>query len=621
MLPAFIDPDLYQTGTQIPGRYGRSYIVRRAITHQSTSTPSYTPTTISPRLRRSKPQAFFGVERKSGKQIIIKAVHISGREMLVNEVRALDRLTWISYIPGTPRVAPHLIEYLMEFEDTCFFVFEWLDPDEWRSLAEIVETSPLTKFDTAEKQIQNLKTSLLNAIHWLHTLKIVHGDLKDEHVFCRIKYPNKEKRPGEMALDFTEIRIIDLGTCYLGSIENWKGASLGFSTPYFWDPIHRLALSQKELNGGDWYSAYTVLYYAFTGECFPTASPAYRLLADTRKKTNNEYFAALNKALKARFGGVEQGAQKVINDVIDVLSYPDHFYYEGYRLTSFDWWNRPEIHPVLSAALLLGAGISILLPWGGFIQILLFTIFLIFIFLLNRDISGKQIEEFIRKGKSQFYIVLGLSLLLQFTATALAFTRTELALSRLLLLPSLLGFGLVIARYFWKFSDEIFALGLLSFAGPWALPNYAYPLIVLFPGLFLNLPGRRKYFLYLFPAISTGIILFSSGLMKQSYLPGLPTKLVNSFTPIKLLTLMAWLLVAFIASFYQKTQYPTWVRLGFGIFAIVLGIWWPILLELLLHTPIDIIQQEFWLSLIVGAGTAFFIFAKKGSMKNDSQSS
>ena len=427
-----------------------------------------------------------------------------------------------------------------------------------------------------------------------------------------------------MSLDFSEVRIIDFGTAYLGSIENWKGASLGFSTPYFWDPIHRLALSRKELNGIDWYSAYTVLYYAFTGECFPTASPAYRLLADTHKKSKNkEYFTALNEALKARFGGIDLGAQKVLNTVIDALSYPDHFYYEGYRLASFDWWNRPEIHPILSVAVLLGVGISILLPWDVLVRIVLFIIFFVFMVLLNRDISGKQIEEFslIRKGKAQFYIVLGISLLLHFTATALAFTHAGLALSRLLLLPSLLGFGLVIARYFWKFSDEVFALAFLSFAGPWALPNYAFPLIVLFPGLFLNLSGRRSYFLYLLPAISTGIILFSSGLLKQSFLPGLSAEFANAFTPLKFLTLLAWLLVAFIASLYQKNQYPTWVRLGFGLLAIALGIWWPILLELLLHSPINIVQQEFWLSLIIGAGTAFFIFAKKGSMKNDSQAS
>lgn len=271
------------------GRLGKWYKdPKRPKEIEGKDTPDYTPTGIYSRVRymrpniwkatrvfskSNKPKPWESILSHSGKLVAIKS---SSRDhgffALKNEADALARLQRLAWWPPF-RIAPQLYEYLT-FDDQeskhWFIAYEWLQYGKkgvkWESLSSIMRNRKYKALETLE--LITLQRTLYKATNKMHSQKVYHGDIKDEHILV--------KKHSENQYDFSKIRFIDFGLSYVNKkTAAWKGASLGFCNPYFWHSQNQ-SLNQRSLKLLDWYGIDSVLYYALTGECFPIASPAYR---------------------------------------------------------------------------------------------------------------------------------------------------------------------------------------------------------------------------------------------------------------------------------------------------------------------------------------------------------
>lgn len=283
------------------------------------STPRHTPTTLALRLSRTRPQVYKAIEEPSNKRVAIKAVHHTERSLLENEWVALRKLNSLSFWFPWLKIAPSLREGLRFFkkkdsiDGIWFIAYEWLDTDgNWEQLSKIIAEHPLKDMPDAAVHMKKMRDTLVFYTHIMHLLGISHGDNKDEHIFIY-------KKDGSYFFD--NIRIIDFGTCYLHSGEDWKGGSLGFSRPRFWNESYRSRLSMRELRGLDWYGVYATLYYAYTGECFPTASPAYSKLSGDLEF---QHLDGLKPKVQAKWKGHVDGVvQELIDEANGKLCSPD----------------------------------------------------------------------------------------------------------------------------------------------------------------------------------------------------------------------------------------------------------------------------------------------------------
>ncbi len=283
------------------------------------STPGHTPTTLAMRLSRTRPQVYKAIEEPSNKRVAIKAVHHTERSLLENEWVALRKLNTLNFWLPWLKIAPSLREDLRFFkkkdgiDGIWFIACEWLDTDgNWEQLSKIVTEHPLKDMPDAAVHMKKLRNTLVFYTHLMHLLGISHGDNKDEHIFVY-------KKDGSYFFD--NIRIIDFGTCYLHSGEDWKGGSVGFSRPRFWNESYRSRLSIRELRGLDWYGLYATLYYAYTGECFPTASPAYSKLSG---ELEYHHLHELKPRVQAKWKGHADGTvQELIDEANEKLCSPD----------------------------------------------------------------------------------------------------------------------------------------------------------------------------------------------------------------------------------------------------------------------------------------------------------
>lgn len=298
-------------------RFNQYKIMERLNNPEIGSTPDYTPSVVTSRLARLRPQIYRARDTK-GQTVAIKVVYSSSLELLENEWKALDRLKWLQRIPLIPKIAPKLKEGMhFDFEHQIYFIiYEWIDG--WISIGEYVRTyGPLINLPDAIDVMNRLRRTLLIATKLLHSIGIIHGDNKDEHVF--LKSQNGDKQP----VAFNQIKLIDFGGCYLHNLEDWKGGSLGFSSPYFWNQKHRYSLSRRELEALDWYSVYSILFYAYTGECFPAASPAYSSIPEIRSDSQSRsYYSDLKYALTYKWQNHPENIQFLISETVEYLCSP-----------------------------------------------------------------------------------------------------------------------------------------------------------------------------------------------------------------------------------------------------------------------------------------------------------
>lgn len=313
------------------------YTIQRVITPGISSLP-ITPNTRSCKLYAQKPSTYLAtVTRKcervrKGERVIIKAVK-RDKTSLENEERALKRLRLWRRFRLIPQIAPILVRKLT-YDDTTdhwYIVLTKLGEGSigevekpnpahnWMSLKDIVQKGALIeKFPYNSLVI--FKNRLIEVVQIMHRLNIVHGDLKPEHIW--IEYSNRE---GKLEYHFDRIQIIDFGLCYTKHSDNWRGGSPGFCSPYFWNTRNRTALDQNQLFGLDWYSLYTVLYFAYTGELFPIATPAYRYLPDIDNENSKRFYDRLKNELKSKYCYLDANPKKILDEIIDRLSKPDDF--------------------------------------------------------------------------------------------------------------------------------------------------------------------------------------------------------------------------------------------------------------------------------------------------------
>lgn len=294
------------------GGLGRWYEAPKNIRPGSGQTPNTSSIiyTRSPQIRplvwfttmQIRPAVWRAFSTSGGKPVTVKSSQfLFGKEILKNEANAIAKLQKWSWIPGR-RVSPKLYEGITydANENLWFIASEWLGLEDigkgrdWIPLADIlkpsgkrIETQKLSTDDLLELQI-----SLYKTVRILHRRRVVHGDIKDEHV--AVKVIDAENG----IYDFRQIRLFDFGLSYLTDVSKWHGASIGFCSAYFWNPENRL-LNKSSLEWLDWYCADAVLYLALTGECFPTTSPAYRDIYATGQAV--DYCYELNNALSARW--------------------------------------------------------------------------------------------------------------------------------------------------------------------------------------------------------------------------------------------------------------------------------------------------------------------------------
>jgi serine/threonine protein kinase len=394
--------------TQFKGGIGKWYKAPRKI--ESSDTPDYTPSVTYSCARYKRPEIWQATRsfsksdrttlseaflQHSGQMVAIKSSKLSdGYFALKAEADALNRLQWLSWFPPF-RIAPRLYENLKYDEQESnrwFIAYEWLRNDKdveegvvWENLSTILKTRTL---ETTE--LIDLLKSLYRTVRLMHRMGVYHGDLKDEHVLIKVEHRlNKSKWGNEKIIKFTSIRLIDFGLSYMSHVDEWKGASPGFCSPYFWNSNNNL-LDKNSLNALDWYCVDALLYYATTGECFPIASPAYSELSGDKNKA---YFSDIQtKLINAHSKNPETARNIIVCWLIKRLSAPDP---TGIRtrdkilqrqITSLSG-RRNTAYWYLG--LLLGTGVfSLLFKWNSWLSTIILTIVLIGIRVLkNTDFS------------------------------------------------------------------------------------------------------------------------------------------------------------------------------------------------------------------------------------------
>ena len=288
---------LLRPGIELHGRRG-VYTIRAWINGPSRipgqTTPGYTPTTLAPRLAKPRPQVYEAVDR-NGNAVAVKAIEALHHRQLRNEAQALQRISFFGFI------GPHLLEMpKVHDQQIIYIVYEWLDASEWRTLRDEIEglhQVPICNRNNPPLELERLRRSLALRLEILHVLGIIHGDLKPEHVLLHYTEDSQSNKH----VDFTQIRLIDFGLSYLKrNKEIWRGGSIGFSSPYFWEHPENKVLTRQELLSIDNFSTQALLYYAYTGEFFPVASPTYRYLGNTNDRSIQVFYENLEKTLRQK---------------------------------------------------------------------------------------------------------------------------------------------------------------------------------------------------------------------------------------------------------------------------------------------------------------------------------
>jgi len=119
-------------------------------------------------------------------------------------------------------------------------------------------------FQWKTSELKTFRNALFDVIAIIHEHGIVHGDIKDAHIFVN------ETRD--------QVKLIDFGLAQFNfdnEIGVWKGGSHGFSPPDYWyASTDLLPLDWNDLQRIDYYAACATLYYAHTLRFYTLANPS-----------------------------------------------------------------------------------------------------------------------------------------------------------------------------------------------------------------------------------------------------------------------------------------------------------------------------------------------------------
>lgn len=540
------------------GRY-----VRRGDAKQRSaeSTPGYTPTTSTSHLPRPRPRLYEAALNGHVNQLVaIKTVEESGQDYLIREFHALSTLKDVSCVPS-----------VMEFNydrSLAFVALEYLG-DDWVSLDKDIQTrKPFRERYVGDEDFQQLQKSLEVALSKIHRKGVAHGDLKSNHIFIKKRFASLNAYPSnEYELDYSEIKIIDFGASYLmGETSKWHGGSIGFSNPYHWHPNHRDGLQFKELKTIDWYSVNAILFHSYTGECFPVASPAYRLFVDKGASPDiNLYFNQLEKNVLSRFGGSEALVQIIHNlcfpkEIVfsekkfmnDILAVSNGF---DYKLTA----------PLICIFILLLGQLlrspSYILPIGFVLVLFMFVIIL----FGKKDVNQSRASTYQKNNIKNLWVVNAIVFLGVVTINIINITFVPKLLPIIVLTSTISILVIVISLPLFRkpLSSVVEGLLLLGLLGSISIPVIATIIIIpILMGLgFRYLPigeNRLRIFSYIYLLVTS--IVSSFGQLAVNVSSGAEvfnTSIIGQM-PYQLLMWLGWCLIAelvnFIVSYYKKRE-------------------------------------------------------------------
>jgi len=395
--------------------------------------------------------------------------------------------------------------------------------------------------------------------------------------------------------------LIDFGFCYITPLfasrnrvtspNRWQGGSLGFSNPYFWKTANIHDLSRRKLHNIDWYSVQAILYYAFTGECFPIASPAYRIISQPKNSERSRSFCnAVRDTMHNRaigwFGDTEQNGRK-INKIVDRLSNPDEF-----GENKKGWWqdttsliaqyinNFPLL--LLLVLLVLGSAVSSSVDIGW--RLLGMTLAVLGFTALVRIIPHNLGKTTIDHTFTIPIIPAVIGLILFYFGS-----NPDSLAAGFLIGMVVIFFTVILIGYVLKWGQELYAIFGLCLLGPLVIPPFAFSIIPICSGLLLK--KRTHYSFYVLPAISVLVAWFASIFKPQEFIQGWLIETADIPIYIFGLVVILWICIAYLASRIY-TRDKAFVS---GSSACLLAITYPIFLALIIWLNLSMLN---WIQLL-----------------------
>lgn len=560
-----MDKPLFEKGQLISGSKGKKYLIDKWLNdpREETKSPDYSPTTLTPRLPRPRPQIWKAIEsRNQNKAVAIKVSYQDDLFYLENEYRSLKRLNHVrnqvNLIPLD--IAPKLVDYKKTDDQLVYLIYEWLDPKNWESLSTIIIDPKRKQPGITGDPLQNLRKSLRKACNKLHNRGIIHGDLKDEHILVR----KKIKKPESLEdYDFKKIKIIDFGFSYLlpsgrfsknnGFDNSWRGGSVGFSNPFFWRSENKNRAHGPALKSIDWYSVYSILYYASTGECFPLASPSYRIFARYDLSETKNFHTKMRSNLIDKWRAKKKEDKELLSEVISELTS------DNIMKGIFDQELGPSIKLFASNLFLMFSSIfvfsigliteSISKIIYGSILALLFMLTPFLVKDLEKNEAGNK--KFAGKNKSITNILVFITLVI-FSVSLVQSNHFGYALY--LLFTGLILFALHRTAQPEQKEDSL-VLGGLTFLAPVFMPYYSFQVLPYYLGSLT----RNKKLWYLFGPAIAFITAWVFILSPSAPVPWLNIGLFDRQVPVFLILFFFWLIKVY-AAYQLPDLYLTRIR-------------------------------------------------------------
>ena len=265
------------------------------------SSSSETPSTTLPFPKREHPNIWTAVSKN--KTYGIKFAPLGKHRMIANETRAMRALR-------SANVTPDYVESFVDREKFVYaLVFEWLIASDWISLKYFLESNRKLLDVWTLKECRHFWNKLLATIDIIHSHNIIHGDIKDSHIFI-----NNENN---------QVLLVDFG---LAQFKNdptnyFRGGSHGFAPPDYWDYIRdsqdkAIPLDWNNLRQIDLYSCAATLYYAHTNRSYLLANPSFGHLSNQWQNPNLEIFS---DAVQKSFNKAT-GSEEIPNELKDIFN-------------------------------------------------------------------------------------------------------------------------------------------------------------------------------------------------------------------------------------------------------------------------------------------------------------
>lgn len=252
----------------------QSWLIRYEITSSRkmkedlpVSSSSDTPSTFRPNPHYERSKVVTAVahyvinDKQLNKMFGLKVVPYGQHLLLENEADTLKHI----------RESNISQKFTESFIDKGFYVlaFEWLGRDDeendWKNLRSILmeNKKPLSEIWSYSDN-QKFVKSLISCVSRLHSMGVVHGDIKDTHIFVNQR-------------DRGQVKLIDFGLSQFKDKRSvWRGGSHGFSPPQYWKTYERpRPLTWNDLLRIDNYCLAATLFYIYTMQIFPLANPNF----------------------------------------------------------------------------------------------------------------------------------------------------------------------------------------------------------------------------------------------------------------------------------------------------------------------------------------------------------